>query len=177
MLLHYAMLHVETVATACVKLSRQDCLPAGLQEALIKPYSMGATGCECLLSLARCLPSSEPLRVNGRALAHVSLFHVFFIYRGNMAETHREGRLGFEDTLNFANTLCVAYTLCSAIRRGWIRRGIYGIDDLVVAAATFSTLGFFAANYVALEHGAGKPWHYIEAAHDVASFNRVRSFH
>jgi len=90
-----------------------------------------------------------------------------------MAETHREGRLGFEDTLNFTNTLCVAYTLCSAILRGWIRRGIYGIDDLVIAAATFSTLGFFAANYVALEHSAGKPWQYIEASHDVASFNRV----
>jgi len=94
-----------------------------------------------------------------------------------MAESHREGRLGFEDTLNFANTLCVAYTLCSAILRGWIRRGIYGIDDLVIAAATFSTLGFFAANYVALEHSAGKPWHYIEALHDVASFNRVRPSH
>lgn len=94
-----------------------------------------------------------------------------------MAETHREGRLGFEDTLNFTNTLCIAYTLCSAILRSWIRRGIYGIDDLIIAAATFSTLGFFAANYVALEHSAGKPWHYIEAAHDVASFNRVRPFH
>jgi hypothetical protein len=103
--------------------------------------------------------------------------HVFLVYRGIMAETHREGRLGFEDTLNFTNTLCIAYTLCSAILRGWIRRGIYGIDDLVIAAATFSTLGFFAANYVALEHSAGKPWHYIEAAHDVASFNRVRPFH
>lgn len=94
-----------------------------------------------------------------------------------MAEAHREGRLGFEDTLNFANTLCIAYTLCSAILRGWIRRGIYGIDDIVIAVATVATLGHFAANYVALDNGAGKPWHYIEATHDVASFNRVRTFY
>jgi hypothetical protein len=100
-----------------------------------------------------------------------------FVYCGNMAETHRTGRLGFEDTLNFTNPLCVAYTLCSAILRGGIRRGIYGIDDVVIAVATCSTLGFFAANYVALENGAGKPWHYVEASRDVASFNRVRLYH
>jgi hypothetical protein len=46
---HHAMLHVEAVEMACVKLSRQNCLPAGLQEALIKPYSTGAAGCECML--------------------------------------------------------------------------------------------------------------------------------
>jgi len=89
-----------------------------------------------------------------------------------MAEAHK-GRVGFEDTLNFTNSLCVAYTLCSAILRGWIRRDIYGIDDVVIAAATLTTLGFFAANYVALEHGAGKPWSYIEDAHDVMSFDQV----
>jgi hypothetical protein len=97
------------------------------------------------------------------------------MYRGNMAETHREGRLGFEDTLNFTNTLCVAYTLCSAILRAWIRRGIYGIDDVVIAVATCSTLGFFAANYVALENGAGKPWNSID--HQVkASIASVLTF-
>lgn len=89
-----------------------------------------------------------------------------------MAEAHK-GRVGFEDTFNFTNSLCVAYTLCSAILRGWIRRDIYGVDDAVIAAATLTTLGFFAANYVALEHGAGKPWSYIEDAHDVAAFDRV----
>jgi hypothetical protein len=124
-------------------------------------------------TVARCSPSSELLRINHRALA----VRCPFVCRGKMAETHREGRLGFEDTLNFTNTLCVAYTLCSAILRAWIRRGIYGIDDVVIAVATCSTLGFFAANYVDLENGAGKPWHYIEASHDVASFNRVRPSH
>lgn len=89
-----------------------------------------------------------------------------------MAEAHK-GRVGFEDTFNFTNSLCVAYTLCSAILRGWIRRDIYGIDDVVIAAATLTTLGLFAANYVALEHGAGKPWSYIEDAHDVVSFDQV----
>ena len=89
-----------------------------------------------------------------------------------MAEAHK-GRVGFEDTFNFTNSLCIAYTLCSAILRGWIRRDIYGVDDAVIAAATLTTLGFFAANYVALEHSAGKPWSYIEAAHDVVSFDQV----
>ena len=89
-----------------------------------------------------------------------------------MAEAHK-GRVGFEDTFNFTNSLCIAYTLCSAILRGWMRRDIYGVDDAVIAAATLTTLGFFAANYVALEHSAGKPWSYIEAAHDVAAFDQV----
>jgi hypothetical protein len=92
-----------------------------------------------------------------------------------MAEPHKS-RVGFEDTLNFTNSLCVAYTLCSAVLRGWIRRDIYGIDDVVIAAATITTLGFFAANYVALDHGAGKPWDYIDAAEDVVSFNQVCLF-
>jgi hypothetical protein len=60
--------------------------------------------------------------------------------------------------------------------RGWIRRDIYGIDDVVVAAATITTLGFFAANYVALDYGAGKPWDYIDAGEDVVPFNQVCLF-
>jgi hypothetical protein len=92
-----------------------------------------------------------------------------------MAEPHKS-RVGFEDTLNFTNSLCVAYTLCSAVLRGWIRRDIYGVDDVVIAAATLTTLGFFAANYVALDHGAGKPWSYIDTAGDVAPFNQVCLF-
>jgi hypothetical protein len=35
------MLHIEAVPMLCVKLSRQNRLTAGLQEALIKPYSIG----------------------------------------------------------------------------------------------------------------------------------------
>jgi hypothetical protein len=92
-----------------------------------------------------------------------------------MAEPHKS-RLGFEDTLNFTNSLCVAYTLCSAVLRGWIRRDIYGVDDVVVAAATLTTMGFFATNYVALNYGAGKPWDNIDAAEDLVRFNQVCLF-
>ena len=58
----------------CVKLSRQNCLPAGLQEALVTPYSMGAAGCECMLiavpqTVARWPSSSVPPGINSRALA------------------------------------------------------------------------------------------------------------
>ena len=89
-----------------------------------------------------------------------------------MAEPHK-GRVGFEDSLKFTNSLCVAYTLCSAVLRGWIRRDIYGVDDAVIAAATVTTLGHFIANYVALNHGAGKPWSYIDTANNIVSFEQV----
>lgn len=89
-----------------------------------------------------------------------------------MVEPHKD-RLGFEDTVNFTNSLFLAYTLLCAVVRAWYRRGIYGIDDVVIAAATLSSLGYFAANYVALKYGAGKPWSYIEADDTVGSFNQV----
>jgi hypothetical protein len=89
-----------------------------------------------------------------------------------MAEPRRD-RVGYEDTLNFTNSLSVAYTLCSAVLRGWIRYDIYGVDGTVIAVATFTTLGVSTTKYVALTHGAGKPWAHIDAADDVVSFNQV----
>lgn len=88
----------------------------------------------------------------------------------------RRGRLGFEDSLNFTNSLCLAYVLCSAVLRGWIRRGIYGLDDVVIAIGTLVTTGHFVANYIALEHGAGKPWDYMELAGNVTAYNEVRVY-
>lgn len=89
-----------------------------------------------------------------------------------MAE-HHKNRLGFEDTVNFTNSLFLSYALFCAAVRAYYRYGIYGIDDVVIAAATLSTLGYFAANYVAWGYGAGKPWSYIEADDNVGSFNQV----
>lgn len=89
-----------------------------------------------------------------------------------MAEV-RKGRLGYEDTLNFVNSLCLTYILCSAVLRGWIRRGIYGLDDTMVAFATVLSLAFSASVYVALAHGAGKPWQSITSAGDSNAYNQV----
>lgn len=89
-----------------------------------------------------------------------------------MAEARR-GRLGFEDTLTFTNSLCLAYTLCSGILRAWIRRNTYGVDDAVIVVATCAMFSQFASVYVALDHGAGKPWQYIDTGHDVGAFIQV----
>lgn len=91
----------------------------------------------------------------------------------SMAEARR-GRVGYEDTLTFTNSLCLAYTLCSGVLRAWIRRGTYGIDDAVIVAATCALLSQFAAVYVAIDHGAGQPWHYIETVHSLSVFSQVR---
>lgn len=63
--------------------------------------------------------------------------------------------------------------LCSAVLRGWIRRGIYGIDDMVVAVATVASLAHAGATYVALAHGGGNPWLLIQAAGDTGAFDPV----
>jgi len=89
-----------------------------------------------------------------------------------MAEV-RKGRVGYEDTLNFVNSLCLTYVLCSAILRGWIRRGIYGIDDIIVAVATLASLAFAGAVYVTLGHDAGKPWYQIAKDGETGAYNQV----
>ena len=60
--------------------------------------------------------------------------------------------------------------------RGWIRRGIYGFDDVLIAIGTLVTTCHFVANYIALEHGAGKPWDYMEHAGNVTAYNQVRVY-
>lgn len=82
-------------------------------------------------------------------------------------------RLGYEDTLNLVTSLCLTYTLGVAALRFWIRRSIHGLDDVVYGAAILLALGHFAANYIALDHGGGKPYRYIELEHNVSAYNRV----
>lgn len=91
-----------------------------------------------------------------------------------MAEV-RKGRLGYEDTLNFVNSLCLTYVLCSAVLRAWIRRGIYGIDDIIVAVATVVSLAHAGSVYAALKHGAGQPWRHIHALGEEDAFGKVQS--
>jgi len=90
-------------------------------------------------------------------------------------QQHHHHRLGYEDSLNFTTSLCLAYLLTVSVLRAWIRQGIYGSDDGVIAAATLFCLGHIVANYVALEEGAGKPWSVIRVSGTAStSLNQVR---
>ena len=89
-----------------------------------------------------------------------------------MAEP-RNHRLGYEDSLNLTTSICLTYTLCVAILRGWVRRSIYGVDDIVIGVATIIVIGHFASDYLALNYGAGKPWHNIVEQDQIAGLNGV----
>ena len=90
-----------------------------------------------------------------------------------MAEPPKH-RLGYEDTLNLTTSLCLSYVLCASVLRAWVRRSIYGIDDTVIAVAIVFCIGLFAASYVSLSHGAGKPWSHIQAEGGLTTLNSVR---
>lgn len=68
---------------------------------------------------------------------------------------------GHVDVVNLTVSLCLCYTLCIALVRLWIRRGAFGVDDLVVLFATLVTLGHTGSSYAALAKGLGKPWNDI----------------
>lgn len=74
-----------------------------------------------------------------------------------MAEAVRH-RVGYGDALKLTTSLCLCYTILVAGLRTWVRRSIYGVDDIVITVATVISLGLFAAIYAALPYGAGDPW-------------------
>jgi len=81
--------------------------------------------------------------------------------------------IGHVDALNLTVSLCLCYTICIALVRLWIRRGAFGIDDLVVLVATVVTLSHTGTSYAALADGIGKPWIDIKANKDLAKLNAV----
>jgi hypothetical protein len=83
--------------------------------------------------------------------------------------------IGHVDALNLTVSLCLCYTLCIALVRLWIRRGAFGVDDLVVLAATLVTLGHTGSSYAGLAAGLGKPWTDIRESKDLAKLNTVRT--
>ena len=84
--------------------------------------------------------------------------------------------IGHVDALNLTVSLCLCYTLCIALVRLWIRRGAFGIDDLVVLFATLVTLGHTGSSYAALANGLGKPRGDIQDNGTAAELNAVRIF-
>lgn len=81
--------------------------------------------------------------------------------------------IGHVDALNLTVSLCLCYTLCIALVRLWIRRGAFGVDDLVIVLATLVTLGHTGSSYAALANGLGKPWKTVQAEGSVAELNAV----
>ncbi len=66
--------------------------------------------------------------------------------------------LGFSDAVNVTISICLTYTLLLACMRIWIRKGAYGVDDIVIAIATLVSFGHTAADYADLSSGLGMPW-------------------
>ena len=81
--------------------------------------------------------------------------------------------IGHVDALNLTVSLCLCYTICIALVRLWIRRGAFGVDDLVILVATFVTLSHTGTSYAALANGLGKPWTDIKASKDLTNLNAV----
>jgi hypothetical protein len=81
--------------------------------------------------------------------------------------------IGHVDALNLTVSLCLCYTLCIALVRLWIRRGAFGVDDLVVLAATLVTLGHTGSSYAGLAAGLGRSWIDIKESQDLAKLNTV----
>ncbi|KAK5131889.1 hypothetical protein LTR08_000477 [Meristemomyces frigidus] len=79
--------------------------------------------------------------------------------------------VGYQDSLNLTISLCLTYTLCIACVRIWIRKGAFGADDLVIAAATILTLCHSAASYAALASGLGTPWSSLAKTGDLRSLD------
>lgn len=80
---------------------------------------------------------------------------------------------GHVDAVNLTVSLCLCYTLCIALVRLWIRRGAFGIDDLVVSVATLFTLGHTGSSYAALAEGLGKSWDALAESKDLPKLNAV----
>ncbi|KAK0948269.1 hypothetical protein LTR29_000386 [Friedmanniomyces endolithicus] len=82
-------------------------------------------------------------------------------------------RPGYQDALSLTVSLCLVYILCVAGVRVWIRKGSFGIDDVVIGVATIVTLCHYATSYVGLAQGLGTPWSSIKDAGRVAVLNEA----
>ena len=82
----------------------------------------------------------------------------------------------YQDALSLTVSLCLVYILCVAGVRVWIRKGSFGIDDVVIGVATIVTLCHYATSYVGLAQGLGTPWSSIKDAGRVAVLNEVSRY-
>ena len=81
--------------------------------------------------------------------------------------------VGVVDGVNLTISLCLTYTLCISCVRAWIRKGAFGVDDIVVAAATVVSFVHTGADYAALANGLGSPWKSILESDNLKALNSV----
>ena len=84
---------------------------------------------------------------------------------------------GFVDTVNLTISLCLTYVVCISCVRMWIRKGAFGVDDIVTGIATLVSFSHTAADYVALANGLGKRWTGIVRDGTISSLNAVSLSH
>jgi hypothetical protein len=84
---------------------------------------------------------------------------------------------GFADSVNLTISLCLTYVLCISCVRMWIRKGAFGVDDVVTGIATLVSFGHTAADYLALANGLGQPWTGIVGDEKISSLNAVSLLH
>ncbi|KAF2172959.1 hypothetical protein M409DRAFT_16910 [Zasmidium cellare ATCC 36951] len=82
-------------------------------------------------------------------------------------------REGHENSLLFVISLSLVFTICIALLRLWIRKSAYGVDDVVIGAATLVSLGHTGADYAAMSYGLGKTWPSILQQGDLARLNEA----
>ncbi|KAK4506975.1 hypothetical protein PRZ48_000709 [Zasmidium cellare] len=82
-------------------------------------------------------------------------------------------REGYENWLLFVISLSLVFTICIALLRLWIRKSAYGVDDVVIGAATLVSLGHTGADYAAMSYGLGKTWRSILEQGDLARLNEA----
>lgn len=82
-------------------------------------------------------------------------------------------REGYENSLLFVISLSLVFTICVALLRLWIRKSAYGVDDVVIGAATLLSLGHTGADYAAMSYGLGNTWPSIRQQGDLAQLNEV----
>ena len=95
------------------------------------------------------------------------------LWHHTMSDSPNQHHVGHVDAVNLTVSLCLCYTICIALVRLWIRRGAFGVDDLIVLVATVVTLSHTGSSYAALADGLGKPWIDIKASKDLAKLNAV----
>ncbi|KAL8939076.1 MAG: hypothetical protein Q9216_003554 [Gyalolechia sp. 2 TL-2023] len=77
------------------------------------------------------------------------------------------------EALKVAISLCLCYTLCIAFLRVYIRRKFYSWDDWIALAATVLSLGQYAAEYVAIGNGFGRPIDVILNGANLLAINKA----
>lgn len=77
------------------------------------------------------------------------------------------------EALKVAVSLCLCYTLCIAFLRVYIRRNLYILDDWIALGATVVSIGQYAAVYVAIGQGLGRPLDFLRKSPHLLALNKA----